>query len=88
MGGVTGTSGNLVFATGTLDKKIRAFNSHNGKEVWSYELPFIGSSPPTIYEYNGEQYILVSATGSISLFGEYKNNAKLGNKIIAFKLKN
>ena len=88
MGGVTGTSGNLVFATGTLDKKIRAFNSHDGKEVWSYELPFIGSSPPTIYEYNGEQYILVSATGSISLFGEYKNKAKLGNKIIAFKLKN
>ena len=25
-GGATGTAGNLVFATGTLDKKIRAFN--------------------------------------------------------------
>ena len=88
MGGATGTSGNLIFATGTLDKKIRAFDSRNGKEVWSYELPFIGSSPPTVYEYNGEQYILVTATGSISLFGEYKNIAKLGNKVLAFKLKN
>ena len=33
-GGATGTEGDLIFATGTLDKKIRAFNSNNGEEVW------------------------------------------------------
>ena len=88
MGGVTGTAGNLIFATGTLDKKIRAFDSRNGKEIWTYKLPFAGSSPPTIYEYNEEQYILVTSTGSSSMYNWYGKQAPMGNKIFAFKLKN
>ena len=86
-GGVTATAGGLVFATGTLDNKIRAFDSKTGKELWSYKLPFSGSSPPTIYEYNDEQYILVSSTGSISLRKAFPEISKSGNKIFAFKLK-
>jgi len=86
-GGATATAGGLVFATGTLDNKIRAFNSTNGKELWSYKLPFSGSSPPTIYEYNDEQYILVPVTGSISLRKVYPEISKSGNKVYAFKLK-
>tara|TARA_B100000965_G_scaffold227596_1_gene190496 strand:- start:2154 stop:4166 length:2013 start_codon:yes stop_codon:yes gene_type:complete len=86
-GGATATAGNLVFATGTLDNKLRAFDSRNGQELWSYTLPFSGSSPPTVYEYNNEQYILVSSTGAISLRLAYPNMSKSGNKIYAFKLK-
>ena len=86
-GGVTATAGGLVFATGTLDNKIRAFNSDNGKELWSYKLPFSGSSPPTIYEYNNEQYILVPVTGSVSLRKAFPEISKSGNKIYAFRLK-
>ena len=86
-GGVTATAGNLVFATGTLDKKIRAFDSRNGKELWSYTLPFSGSSPPTVYEYNNEQYISVSSTGAVSLRKVYPNISMAGNKIYVFKLK-
>ena len=86
-GGATATAGNLVFATGTLDNKLRAFDTRNGKELWSYTLPFSGSSPPTIYEYNNEQYILVPSTGAISLRLAYPNISKSGNKIYAFKLK-
>ena len=86
-GGATATAGNLVFATGTLDNKLRAFDSRNGQELWSYTLPFSGSSPPTVYEYNNEQYILVSSTGAISLRLAYPNISKSGNKIYAFKLK-
>ena len=85
-GGVTATAGGLVFATGTLDNKIRAFNSTNGKELWSYKLPFSGSSPPTIYESNNEQYILVPVTGSISLRKAFPEISKSGNKVYAFKL--
>ena len=59
--GVTATSGNLIFASGTKDKKIRAFNSLSGEEVWSFLLDSPGSSPPTIYSVNGKQYILISA---------------------------
>ena len=86
-GGATATAGNLVFATGTLDNKLRAFDSRNGQELWSYTLPFSGSSPPTVYEYNNEQYILVSSTGAISLRKAYPGKFKPGNKIYAFKLK-
>ena len=83
-GGATGTAGNLIFATGTLDKKIRAFNSKNGKEVWSYQLEYVGSGPPSIYSINGEQYIIVASTGSYSLSNAYSVN--FGNLLYCFKL--
>ena len=85
-GGVTGTAGGLLFATGTLDKKIIAVDSSNGNELWSYELPFSGSNPPTIFEHLGEQYIIVVATGSATLNNTYPKISKLGNKVYAFKL--
>ena len=86
-GGVTATAGGLVFATGTLDNKIRAFDSKTGKELWSYKLPFSGSSPPTIFKYNNEQYVLVSSTGATSIRKVFPEISKPGNKIYAFKLK-
>ena len=86
-GGVTGTAGNLLFATGTLDNKIRAYDSTNGDELWSFKLPYSGSSPPTIFEFNEEQYVLVPATGSTTMKSAYPEISKYGNKIFAFKLK-
>lgn len=59
--GVTATNGNLIFASGTSDKKIRAFNTFNGKELWNFTLEAPGSSPPTIYFSNNKQHVLVSA---------------------------
>ena len=84
-GGATGTAGNIIFATGTLDKKIRAFNSNNGEEVWSYQLEYVGSGPPSIYSINDEQYIVVASTGSYSLSSAY--NVDFGNLLYCFKLK-
>ena len=86
-GGATGTAGNLIFATGTVDKKIRAFNTNNGEEVWSYELPFAGSGPPSIYSVNDEQYVVVAATGSMSLKSGYPDLIEFGNWLYCFKLK-
>ena len=83
---MTGTAGGLLFATGTLDKKIIAVDSSNGNELWNYELPFSGSNPPTIFEHLGEQYIIVVATGSATLNNTYPKISKLGNKVYAFKL--
>jgi len=85
-GGATGTAGNLIFATGTVDKKIRAFDSTNGKEVWSYQLEFAGSGPPSTYFVNGKQYVIVASTGSLSLSSGYKN-IKYGNLLYCFSLK-
>lgn len=87
MGGVTGTEAGILFATGTIDKKIRAFNSSNGKEVWAYKMSYVGSSPPTTYLHNKEQFVIVVATGSTSLSIAYPNKVEFGNKIYAFKIK-
>ena len=84
--GVTGTESGILLATGTLDKKFRIFDSNNGKELWSYDLPYIGSSPPITYLINNEQYILINSTGSFSLKKGYPNLVDFGNTIIAFKL--
>jgi quinoprotein glucose dehydrogenase len=63
IGAPVATSGGLVFCSGTSDKKIRAFDSLTGKELWSYLLPAYGSAAPTIYEIKGKQFILIPATG-------------------------
>ena len=86
-GGAIATAGGLVFAAGTLDKLIRAFDSENGKEIWSYKLPYIGSAPPTFYEVNGEQYIVIPASGGTSLKMYYKDLVTLGDAVVAFKIK-
>ena len=72
---------------GTLDKKFRIFDADNGEELWSYKLPYIGSSPPVTYQIENEQYILINATGSFSLKKGYPNLVKFGNKILVFKIK-
>ena len=87
-GGATATAGGLVFAAGTLDKLIRAFDSETGRELWSYKLPYIGSAPPTSYEVNGEQYIIIPATGGIILKQNYGDLVELGDAFVAFKIQN
>ena len=62
-GGPLVTAGGLVFCAGTRDLKIRAFDKTSGAELWSADLPFGGFSPPTTYEVNGKQYVVIAATG-------------------------
>ena len=64
-GGLIVTKGGLIFATGTIDKKIRALDSTSGTQLWDYDLPAPGSAPPSTYEIDGIQYLLVVATGGI-----------------------
>ena len=78
--GLTGTEAGLLLATGTLDKKFRIFDSNNGEEIWSYKLPYIGSSPPVTYQIDNEQYILINSTGSSSLKKGYPKLVEFGNK--------
>ncbi len=86
-GGATATSGGLVFAAGTLDKLIRAFDSETGEEMWNHKLPYIGSAPPTSYEINGEQYIVLPASGGIILKMFYGDLVEQGDAVVAFKIK-
>jgi quinoprotein glucose dehydrogenase len=80
-GGAIVTAGNLVFATGTVDNKIRAFDSSNGRDLWSFDLPAAGSAPPATYTLNGTQYVVVVASG-----GQFVGFTGRSDKVIAFKL--
>jgi quinoprotein glucose dehydrogenase len=80
-GGVAVTAGGLVFATGTVDNKVRAFDAANGRELWSFTLPAAGSTPPSTYLFKGTQYVVVVASGG--LFHGFSGRS---DKIIAFKL--
>ena len=86
-GGATATAGGVVFAAGTIDKLIRAFDADTGKILWEYKLPYIGSAPPTIYEANGEQYVIIPATGGLVLSFAYPELVEQGDTFVAFKLK-
>jgi glucose dehydrogenase len=86
-GGVVATSGNIIFATGTLDNKLTVFNSMTGEEVWSYKMKYAGSSPPTVYSVDNEQYVLVVATGSYTPKSQFPKHTEFGDKIYVFKLK-
>jgi quinoprotein glucose dehydrogenase len=80
-GGLIATRGGLLFATGTIDRKLRAFDSATGEELWSFELPAAGSAPPTTYEIDGRQYLIVVATG-----GRYHGFEHQASAIQAFTL--
>lgn len=79
-GGPVVTAGGVVFCSGTSDLKIRAFDANTGEELWDHKLPFNASAAPSVYEADGEQYIVVPATGGGKL------RLPMGDAYVAFKL--
>ena len=79
-GGAMVTAGGLVFASGTWDNMIRAFDSDSGAELWSAPLALHGTAMPATYEVNGRQFIVLAATGGGKLGGE------TGDAWVAFAL--
>jgi quinoprotein glucose dehydrogenase len=65
-GGLSLSNDGTLFATGTTDKKIYAFDTTNGKELWSYEMELSGNAPPILYEVNESKYLSVLSTGGFS----------------------
>ena len=87
-GGTTVTRGGITITSGTLDRKIYFHNSKNGDLLKSINIPYIGSAPPSTYIVNNEQYIVLHATGGMSLKNGYGDIVKTGDALIGFKLKN
>ncbi|MEO6001029.1 MAG: PQQ-binding-like beta-propeller repeat protein [Chitinophagaceae bacterium] len=77
-GGPLVTAGGLVFISGTIDEKIRAFDRKTGKMVWEYQLPAGGFATPITYEVDGKQFVVIAAGGG--------RNQKPGGNYIAFSL--
>ncbi|NIK40480.1 quinoprotein glucose dehydrogenase [Xanthomonas arboricola] len=80
-GGSVVTAGGLIFIGAATDNLFRAIDSKTGEVVWQDVLPAGGQANPISYEINGEQYILIAATGHA--FMETGNS----DQIIAYKLR-
>ena len=78
LGGPIVTAGGLVFIGATLDKKFRAFDVENGRELWTADLPAGARATPMTYEAGGRQFVVIAAGGG-GPFGA-------GDAIIAFAL--
>ena len=69
LGGAIVTAGGLVFIAATADRKFRAFDVVNGRELWSADLPAGGKATPMTYFYRGKQYVVIAAGGDGEFFG-------------------
>ena len=67
--GPIATAGGIVIVAATNDRRIRAFDSRNGKELWVGQLPGQGNANPITYTgKNGKQYVAIVATDSLQVF--------------------
>ncbi|MEY2879216.1 MAG: hypothetical protein RLZZ15_1596 [Verrucomicrobiota bacterium] len=82
LGGASVTAGGLVFVAGTADEKLRAFDADTGAELWFAKLPFAGTAAPAIYEVNGRQFVIITATGG----GRVGGASGPGDAYVAFAL--
>ncbi len=64
------TGGGLVFVGATSDRRVRAFDSTTGKELWQAKLTAEANSNPISYGgKSGKQYVAVNAGGVITAYG-------------------
>ncbi len=82
LGGASVTAGGLVFVAGTSDERLRAFDADTGRELWSAKLPHAGTAAPAIYEVDGRQFVVITATGG----GRVGGASGPGDTTVAFAL--
>ena len=69
------TAGGLIFST-TSDRKIRAWDRDSGDILWSADLPADPEGIPAIYQVDGRQYVVATATyGAVKSGQPFKQNA-------------
>ena len=82
LGGAMISAGGVVFAGGTVDQRLHAFDIETGTELWSSLLPAgVHASPMTYVTPSGTQFVVVAAGGHKEL------RDKVGDYIVAFALK-
>ena len=78
-GSVT-TAGGLVFV-GRNDGRMTALNSSNGQRLWEFQTGAGVNAPPSVFEYEGDEYVAVYSGGS--LFA----SAPRGDSVFLFSLR-
>jgi len=87
LGGTLVTAAGLVFAAGTRDNKIRAFDKQSGKELWSHDLPWGGYAPPATYQIHDTQFVVIAATGGgFPGRGVLAGPQEMGDAYVAFSI--
>lgn len=79
LGGPIVTAGGLVFIAASLDDRLRAFDTDNGKLLWEVKLPAGGQATPMTYAIGGRQYLVIAAGG-------YKGDSTRGDYLVAYAL--
>ena len=79
-GGMATTSDGVLFVTGGPDRYIRAYDTLNGENIWSYQMEAAGSSPPIVFKFEKDNYLAVIANG-----GKFAGYDKKSSKLYLFK---
>lgn len=79
-GGSVVTRSGLIFIAAATDDLIRAIDITTGKTVWSAPLPAGGQAMPMVYEQDGREFVVITATGH-----HFMRTAK-GNFVVAYAL--
>lgn len=84
------TASGLLFA-GTRDRKFRALDTHNGKELWEFELGAGIEGMPAVFELDGHEYIAVcasarSATQTHTVAGHPAPTTPINGEYVVFGL--
>jgi quinoprotein glucose dehydrogenase len=89
-GSVIPTSTGLLFVN-TADRKIHVYDSNTGKQVTEFKLGATTAGSPSMYEFDGRQYLLVTSSpvgARIGNEGDAADPAQTGpTGMIAFALK-
>ncbi len=80
VGALLVTGGGLVFAGGTTDRMLRAFDAGTGAEVAAFPLPAGLHSGPITYAVRNRQYLVVTPGGHRNL------RSRLGDYVVAYAL--
>ena len=82
MGGPIVTAGGLTFIAAGMDDMLRAFDTENGEELWSDELPAGAQATPMTYRLGpeGRQFLVIAAGGHGTL------GTTRGDSVIAYAL--
>lgn len=88
-GGVLATAGDLVFE-GTATGRFKAYDAHDGKELWDFDAQTGVIAGPITYAIDGEQYVAVLAGNGgglpLTLPAFDGPQPRMPGRLLAFKL--
>ncbi|MFN2168946.1 MAG: PQQ-binding-like beta-propeller repeat protein, partial [Anaerolineae bacterium] len=81
-GGAIVTAGGVVFIGAAQDRRLRALDVGNGRELWSASLPAVGAATPMTYfsAKSGRQFVVIAAGGHPGIPGPS------GSEVMAYAL--